>query len=435
MKKEFILMLTLFVYLSTYLFAENNPHRSDIFWVVSPNNKDWIYKTGEDAILTISLYKYGVVIDDIEISYTTGLELMPAQKSGVVKIKNGVAKLNIGTLKNSGFKECRLSATVDGKTDKHHIKVGFEPEKIVPYTKLPKNFISFWESEKLKADKCPYYIEKTYEPKYSSDKIDCYLVKIQVYNRGEFVYGYLTMPKEKGKYPVVIAPPGAGVKPMDPLKDLFYAENGLIRFDMEIHGIRPDLSRDDYTEISRAFGRGNNNYLANGLDNKDNYYMKKVYLSFNRVIDFLTSLDEWDGKNVIAQGGSQGGALAIVATALDERVTACAANHPALSDMSGFKADRTGGYPHFNTKFNGMDTPEKIETMAYYDVVNFARQLKVPTFLTWGFNDDVCPPTTSYAVYNVITAEKEALITPINEHWISNTTRRDIMNWIRTKLK
>jgi len=120
---------------------------------------------------------------------------------------------------------------------------------------------------------------------------------------------------------------------------------------------------------------------------------------------------------------------------LDERVNVCAANHPALSDMAGFKAGRTGGYPHFYTKFNGMDTPEKIETMAYYDVVNFARQLKVPTFITWGFNDDVCPPTTSYAVYNVITSEKEALITPINEHWISATTRREIMNWIKSKLK
>ncbi len=52
-------------------------------------------------------------------------------------------------------------------------------------------------------------------------------------------------------------------------------------------------------------------------------------------------------KNVIAQGGSQGGALALIAAGLDERVTACVANHPALSDMAGYKAGRAGGYPHF----------------------------------------------------------------------------------------
>ena len=45
-------------------------------------------------------------------------------------------------------------------------------------------------------------------------------------------------------------------------------------------------------------------------------------------------------KNVIVQGGSQGGALAIVTAGLDKRVTACVANHPALSDMAGYKAGR-----------------------------------------------------------------------------------------------
>jgi cephalosporin-C deacetylase len=82
-----------------------------------------------------------------------------------------------------------------------------------------------------------------------------------------------------------------------------------------------------------------------------------------------------------------------------------------------------------------MDTPEKINTMAYYDVVNFARLIKVPVFMTWGFNDDVCPPTTSYIVYNVLEGEKEALITPVNEHWISSTTRHSMMEWIKKQLR
>jgi cephalosporin-C deacetylase-like acetyl esterase len=60
-----------------------------------------------------------------------------------------------------------------------------------------------------------------------------------------------------------------------------------------------------------------------------------------------------------------------------------------------------------------MDTPEKIKTMAYYDVVNFAKLIKADTYITWGFNDDTCPPTTSYIVYNVLNCPKEALITPI----------------------
>ena len=97
--------------------------------------------------------------------------------------------------------------------------------------------------------------------------------------------------------------------------------------------------------------------------------MKRVYLACVRSIDLLTSLPEWDGKNVIVQGGSQGGALALVTAGLDQRVTACVANHPALSDMAGYKAGRAGGYPHFFRNTVDMDTPEKIRTMAYYDEV------------------------------------------------------------------
>jgi cephalosporin-C deacetylase-like acetyl esterase len=82
-----------------------------------------------------------------------------------------------------------------------------------------------------------------------------------------------------------------------------------------------------------------------------------------------------------------------------------------------------------------MDSPEKLNTIAYYDVVNFARQIKVPVWMTWGFNDDVCPPTTSYLVYNLISSKKEALITPVNEHWISLDTRYTILDWIRTNLQ
>ena len=53
----------------------------------------------------------------------------------------------------------------------------------------------------------------------------------------------------------------------------------------------------------------------------------------------------------------------------------------------------------------------------------------------WGFNDDVCPPTTSYAAYNVLTCPKEALITPINEHWTSEVTERGHLDWILEHLK
>lgn len=420
---------------ASFLPAQNNSFRDDVWWTTTPSNSNWIYNLNEDAIISISIHKYGVIQDNIEIEYEIGAELMPAENKGKIKLQNGEAKLNIGSMSVPGFRDCKLRATIDGQTYRHHIKVGFEPELLKPYTKMPNDFEVFWENAKAEALKCPMEVTKTFVPQFSSESVDCFLVKVQSYKKGQYIYGYLTLPKREGKFPVVFSPPGAGIKPMDPLKDIFYAEGGIIRFDMEIHGIRPDLDKESYQEISRAFGSGNNSYLVNGLDDKDSYYMKKVYLSCVRALDYLVTLPEWDGKNLIAQGGSQGGALALVTTALDSRVTACAANHPALSDMAGYKAGRAGGYPHLFTKFEGMDTPEKIKTLEYYDVVNFAKHINVPTFMTWGFNDDVCPATTSYIVYNLLETEKESLITPTNEHWISQSTRRYIYDWIKKNIK
>lgn len=417
--------------------GENYPYRSDLLWVTVPDHADWIYRTGEKADVEIQLYRYGIPQDGVTVEYEIGGDMMPADSRGTVVLKDGKAKINIGTMKEPGFRDCRMSVTYDGKTYKHHVKVGFSPERIQPYTQMPADFKEFWDSNKAEAAKFPLKYTKELAPEYCTDKIDCYLIRLQLNKAGQAVYGYLFYPKnaKEGSCPVVLCPPGAGIKTIkDPLRHKYYAEEGCIRLEFEIHGLDPRMTAEQFKEISAAFNGKENGYLQNGLDNRDNYYMKRIYLACVRCIDLLTSLPEWDRKNVAVQGGSQGGALAIITAGLDERVTACVANHPALSDMAGYMAGRAGGYPHF-FRVEGMDTPEKLNTMAYYDVVNFARMVKAPTYITWGFNDDVCPPTTSYAVYNVLTCPKEALITPINEHWTSEDTERGHLDWILEHLE
>lgn len=417
--------------------AENYPYRSDLLWVTEPDHPDWIYRTGEKAKIKISLFKYGIPQDGITVNYETGSELMPSDKTGSITLKNGKAEINIGTLDKPGFRDCIFSVMINGRKYSHHVKVGFSPDKIKPYTEMPDGFMDFWKNNIKEASEFPLKYTKEKAEEYCTEKIDCYLIKLQLNNRGQAVYGYLFYPKnaKPGSCPVVLSPPGAGIKTIkEPLRHKYYAEEGFIRLEFEIHGLNPTMSEEQFKEISNAFNGKENGYLTNGLDNKDNYYMKRVYLSCLRCIDLLTSLPEWDGKNVIVQGGSQGGALAMITAGLDKRVTACVVNHPALSDMAGYMAGRAGGYPHF-FRTKGMDTKEKLETMSYYDVVNFARLIKADTFMTWGFNDNTCPPTTSYAVYNTLECSKEALITPINEHWTSEETERGHLEWIKKHLK
>lgn len=432
-----LLLITSQLHNSTTINAENYPYRSDVLWVTVPDHADWLYKTGEDSVIDVQLYKYGVPVEGAKLTYEIGGDMMPADSKGETTLKNGHASIKTGTMETPGFRDLRLTAEVDGTVYKHHIKVGFSPEKIEPYTKMPADFDAFWNKNLEELSKVPIDFKITPSPQYTTDKMDCWLVNLTVSKQGQSIYGYLFIPKnaKPGSCPIVLCPPGAGIKTIkEPLRHRYYGENGCIRFEMEIHGLNPEMTDEAFKEINKAFSGRENGYLQNGLDNKDNYYMKRVYLACVRAIDFLTTLPEWDGRNIAVQGGSQGGALAIVTAGLDKRVTACVANHPALSDMAGYKAGRAGGYPHF-FRVEGMDTPEKLNTMAYYDVVNFARRLKCPVYMTWGYNDDTCPPTTSYAVYNVITSPKEALITPINEHWTSEATERGHLEWILNHLK
>lgn len=417
--------------------AENYPYKSDYLWLTVPDHADWLYQTGENAKVEVSFCKYGIPRDG-ELKYSIGNDMLQPDKHGSVKLKNGRAVINMGTKKTPGFRDMKLSVSLDGKTYEHHIKVGFSVDKIKPYTQEPQNFRSFWQKNVEELKQVPMSYTKELYKDYCTDKIDCYLVKLQIDNMGHSMYGFLFYPKnaQPGKHPVVLCPPGAGIKTIkDPMRNKYYAENGFVRFEVEIHGLDPRISSETFGEISRAFNDRNGGYLANGLENKDIYYMKHVYVGLVRCIDFLTSLPEWDGKNVAVQGGSQGGALAIIAAGLDSRVTQCVANHPALSDMAGYAAKGgTGGYPHFCRQPQILSNKDCLNTLAYFDVVNFARYVKAPTYLTWGYNDVTCPPTTSYAVWNTLKCTKESLLTPINEHWTTTETNRGQMEWIKAHL-
>ncbi len=162
-----------------------------------------------------------------------------------------------------------------------------------------------------------------------------------------------------------------------------------------------------------------NGYWNYGLDSRDRYYYRRVYLGCVRANDYLTSLPNWNGKDLAVTGGSQGGALSIVTAGLDPRVRAVAAYYPALSDMAGYTAGRAGGWPHmFRITGEGSNRTEaKLLTASYYDVVNFARRVKAPGIYSWGYNDETCPPTSTYAAYNVITAPKRLVLALETGHW------------------
>lgn len=443
MKKAILTLLAIIALLShPVLRAQNFQNQSDLQWVAVPSHSDWVYKVGERAQIDLQLLLHGQPLAGVEVKYSTGGDCLKPDTEGRVKTDaQGRVVIPVKGGNKPGFRDTQMSCTIDGKAYRNHLKVGFSPERITPYTTQPSDFMAYWQAVLDEQKKLPLQVEVTPAPEYSNEKIECQKVKIRCYRSDgqHYIYGYLSKPRREGRYPVVVSPPGAGVKYMDPLKHQFYVDRGnTIRLDLEIHGIDPALSTEVYADITRAFGDHHaNGYLSNGLQSPDTYYMRKVYAALVRAVDYLTTLPEWDGRNVLVQGNSQGAALSLVLAALDPRVTAVACAHPALSDMAGYaEPGRTGGYPHFGNRYHDVTlTPQVIQTLAYYDVVNFARHIKCPVYMTWGYNDNTCPPTTSWAVWNTLNCPKESYLTPINEHWVSTETRYRQMDFLLKQCK
>ena len=276
--------------------AENYPYRNDVLWVTVPDHADWVYKTNEKAKVELQLYHYGIPQDGLTVVYELADDMMPAYKKDSVVLKNGKAVVLLGTMKTPGFRDCQLTARIDGTTYSHHVKVAFSPEELKPYTQMPSDFSDFWADAVAQSEKFPLtYTMKAVE-EYATETFDCYLVKLQLNKRGQAVFGYLYIPAhaQPASCPVVFIPPGAGIKTIKNHAPRFPEEENMIRFFIDIHGLDPTLPQEVFDQITKAFNGKENGYLSNGLDNRDNYYMKRVYLACVRSITSAMGRQECD---------------------------------------------------------------------------------------------------------------------------------------------
>ena len=423
----------LFFLLLISISLEAQPTEQFVKVIVAPEHSDWTYKTGEQITFNISVLQNGNPVSDAVINYEVGPEKMePTLKKEGVQLPKGILSVKGGALKTPGFLRCTAEVTLDGKTYKGLGTAGVEPLSIRPTVAEKQDFVSFWDQAKKDLAAIPLDARMTMLPERCTEKVDVYHVNIQNYKVGTRLYGILCVPKAAGRYPAILKVPGAGVRPY--AGDVAMAEKGFITLEIGIHGIPVTMDVGVYNDLRTG---ALNEYFTYNLDNRDRYYYKRVYLGCVRANDFLCSLPQYDGSNLAVTGGSQGGALSIVTAALDPRVKYLAAFYPALSDVTGYLNGRAGGWPHLFGKNNIAvhNTKEKVETVSYYDVVNFARTLKVPGIYSWGFNDETCPPTSMYSAYNVITAPKELFLALETGHWTYPEQRERLNAWLEKNLK
>lgn len=411
-----------------------NPRKNFVETIATPNHADSHYGLGQTATLRIVARAGGVPLDGVTLRYKTGAEMFLPEGYDSVRFVAGEAAVTVGTMQEPGFLACQYEFEAGGKKQGDLVKFAFAPEQIETFTPMPKDFDQFWQKALKEARKTPIEAEYFDVPDATDNQLETKLVRMHV-GKGKWMYGMLTRPKDGKKHPVVLCPPGAGSTKVFPSD--YFGKEGMIYMKIEIHDNDPRIPDDEYNKMRSKKCDG---YMRRGMASKDTYYYKDVYVGCARAIDFLCSLPDWDGKNVIVTGGSQGGALTIVTASLNEKVTQCAPFYPALCDLTGFLHHRAGGWPKFFSGFykdgrTDISDEQAVETLQYFDVVNFARRITVPTFMSWGYNDDTCSPTSVWAAWNAISAPKQRDITPASGHWRFPSSQEKCLEWMKQHLK
>ncbi len=423
------ILLTIAIVFFCCLALDAQPKQEFVRLCVAPDHEDWTYDCGQQAKVTFYAVCQNELLKDVEIEYNYGPDNLDPVFKGKVKLDSkGFATIKVPGAVQPGFVNVKANLTYEGHRYSGRTNLAFEPDKLRPTVTLPDDFTSYWEDAKSKAAKVPMLTRVRFCEEQSDDRVDVFYVRIQAVRPGTYVYGVLTVPKTPGPKPAILRLPGAAVRAFNGPCELAY--EGFVCLEIGVHGIPVDQDPEIYRAVS---ANGMSDYVTKGIDNRDTYYYRRTYLSLVRAIDYLCSREDVDPARIAAYGGSQGGMLSIVAAGLDKRISALFAYFPAFCDVCGYYNGRAGGWPHLfrNPKQQGIDA--KLNTLRYFDTANFARFVEVPGIYAFGYNDNVCCPTSTTSAYNVIPGPKQLLLARDTGHWLYPWQTEAALNWLKVQ--
>lgn len=291
---------------------------------------------------------------------------------------------------------------------------GCNVDELLPAAEEPADFDAFWKSVHAQLAKVPVkatvkQIPDDQLPKKFRGKFTVSAVTVQCAGpRPVTGYLYQKAGLKAKSMPVQVMFDGYGEGPQGeiPMNDWIFsnAEEKIV-FRVNAHGY--DLGKDK--EYYKKFFAERPAY---GFSMKENAKPETSYfcgmaMRVIRAFDFAKTLPGWNGKDLIAQGGSQGGLQTAWAGSQVKGLTLCRPSVTWCSDIAGTKVGRIGGWRPPHTK--GLD---------YYDTVFHARRIPATCKLEIsriGLGDYVCPPSGVAAQYNAANCPKKA-------HWVQNST-------------
>jgi cephalosporin-C deacetylase len=171
-------------------------------------------------------------------------------------------------------------------------------------------------------------------------------------------------------------------------------------------------------------GNTHRGHIIRGLDDALNGAPEKmlftsIFLDTAQLARIVMDLPEVDGDRVGAMGGSQGGGLTVACAALEPRIRRAAPNFPFLSDYQRvWEMDQDkDAYAELRDYFRRFDPRHErenavFEALGYVDIQHLARRIRGDVLWSVGLRDTICPPSSQFAAYNKITADKRMDLYP-----------------------
>lgn len=230
---------------------------------------------------------------------------------------------------------------------------------------------------------------------------------------GSKIHAKVLIPKGEGPYPGILKFHGYSMNSGDFSDLLHYTSAGFLVAAMDCRG-QGGKSQD----LGGVSGGTLYGHIVKGLDDGvDALYYRHVFLDMVILADIIKAMPLVDGRNLAAIGGSQGGALTLACGALVKEVTCLVPVYPFLSDyqrvweMDLDQAAYVGLRDYFR-RFDPLHEKEDefFRRLSYIDIANLTHRIQGRVLFATTLLDDICPPSTQFAAYNRIKADKDLLV-------------------------